>query len=104
MLQGPSLIQRLTTERIAARLHGIAPGFVTAAEELARCAAEAGYPALAELAAAFAKALAHPRQAERAFEMAIDVIAVLSDGIQLVRANQAPEAAPDLVAALRAGM
>ena len=54
--------------------------------------------------AAFAKALAHPRQAERAFEMAIDVIAVLSDGIQLVRANQAPEAAPDLVAALRAGM
>ena len=104
LLQGPSLIQRLTTERIAARLHGIAPGFVTAAEELARCAAEAGYPALAELAAAFAKALAHPRQAERAFEMAIDVIAVLSDGIQLVRANQAPEAAPDLVAALRAGM
>ena len=104
LLQGPSLIQRLTTERIAARLHGIAPSFVTAAEELARCAAEAGYPALAELAAAFAKALAHPRQAERAFEMAIDVIAVLSDGIQLVRANQAPEAAPDLVAALRAGM
>ena len=101
VLMAGAQVKQLAQAHALARQHGIDAAFVDSAAALAVAAGQAGEVALAELAAAYAAALAGCHEAPAALlELSADVIAVLADMAGAVQRGEAVEPAPDLVEVL----